>query len=138
MKHLVGFLFLLLLLPGARIACQEAQPRQRSAPIDRNLGAVPQKALDVYNYVVLHGKAPKGYVGGRIWYNRERRLPPGHYHEFDVNPKKKGVNRGTERIVVDFDTNHAWFTADHYRTFVPIPATHHQGPKDGTPGIHTH
>ncbi len=109
----------------------------RKAPVERNLGAVPQRALDVYNYVVLHGRAPEGYVGGRIWYNRERHLPRGHYHEFDVYPRKKGVNRGAERVVIDFDTNHGWYTADHYRTFVPIPSTHHPVPKDDNHGAHT-
>ncbi len=138
MKHYVLYAVVLFMVPGAFVTAQQTETYPQKAPVERYRGAVPQRALDVYNYVVLNGKAPKGYVGGRIWYNRERHLPRGHYHEFDVHPKTKGVNRGAERVLVDFDTNHGWYTADHYRTFVPIPSTHHQGPKDDTHGVHSH
>src|SRR5713101_1580501 len=36
---------------------------------------------------------PPGYVGGRTFGNRERRLPRGKYREYDVNPRKPGKNR---------------------------------------------
>ena len=85
-------------------------------------GNVPEKAVTVYRYVLQHGQAPQGYVGGRTWENREHRLPPGgEYHEYDVNPKVRGVNRGAERIIVDLRARKGWYTADHYRTFTPIP-----------------
>lgn len=123
---------------AATSGLQQSTPSVRPAASERTQGAVPQKALDVYNYVILHGRAPKGIVGGTVWHNREKHLPRGHYREFDVNPKKKGVNRGPERIVIDSDTNKGWYTADHYRTFVPIPPTHRKEPKNGKPGIHVH
>lgn len=83
---------------------------------------VPDKAIEVYQYVLSHHSAPSGHVGGRIWRNREKNLPPGgNYHEFDVNPKVRGRNRGAERIVVDYTTGKGWYTRDHYRTFILIP-----------------
>jgi ribonuclease T1 len=66
------------------------------------------------------GEPPSGYVGGRTFQNRERKLPPGHYREYDVNPKRRGKNRGTERIVIERRTGKAYYTGDHYRTFVPM------------------
>jgi ribonuclease T1 len=84
--------------------------------------AIPQRALEVYTYVLNHHAPPAGYVGGRVWQNREKNLPRGGtYHEFDVNPKVRGRNRGAERIIVDYDTGKGWYTGDHYRSFVPIP-----------------
>jgi ribonuclease T1 len=80
---------------------------------------IPRKAVEVYQYVLKNGTAPPGYVGGRVWQNREKRLPRGgDYHEFDVNPKMKGRNRGAERIVVDFRSWKGWYTPDHYITFI--------------------
>ena len=44
----------------------------------------------------------------------------GRYREYDVHPKVPGKNRGAERIVIDQRTGKAYYTADHYRTFVPM------------------
>jgi len=83
---------------------------------------VPQRVIDVYREVLRTGKAPAGYVGGRRFENREHRLPPdGSYHEYDVNPKVRGENRGAERIIIDARTGEGWYTADHYRTFTILP-----------------
>lgn len=41
------------------------------------------------------------------------------YTEWDVNPKKSGRGRDAERIVTG-DDGSAWYTLDHYRTFVQI------------------
>ncbi len=77
--------------------------------------------MEVYTYVLRTGRAPEGYVGGRVWENREHRLPPGgHYQEYDVNPKVRGKNRGPERIVVDRTAGRGWYTPDHYNTFTPL------------------
>jgi guanyl-specific ribonuclease Sa len=38
---------------------------------------------------------------------------PINYKEYDVNPYQKGVNRGTERIVIGSDGK-AYYTNDHY------------------------
>lgn len=67
-----------------------------------------------------HGDPLPGYVGGRTFQNRERRLPPGRYREYDVNPKTPGQNRGPERLVIEQRTGKAYYTGDHYVTFIPM------------------
>jgi ribonuclease T1 len=80
---------------------------------------VPEKAYAVLERILeRNGEPPPGHVGGRVFHNRERRLPRGRYREYDVNPRVRGKDRGPERIVIDRDTGQAWYTADHYRTFV--------------------
>jgi len=66
------------------------------------------------------GEPLPGYVGGRAFHNRERRLPAGRYREYDVHPRVPGRDRGPERLVVDRTTGRAYYTGDHYRTFVPL------------------
>ena len=83
-------------------------------------GAIPSKALDVLAYVRRTGEAPDGYVGGRVFQNREGGLPAGgDYREFDVDPHRGG--RNADRIVVDWNSRKAWYTGDHYQTFIPMP-----------------
>lgn len=83
--------------------------------------AVPKKARDVLAQIQKrNGEAPPGYVGGRVFANREHRLPPGRYREYDVNPKVSGRSRGTERIVIEQRTGKAYYTRDHYETFAPM------------------
>ena len=83
--------------------------------------AVPQKARDVLAEIERrNGEPPPGYVGGRTFGNRERRLPRGSYKEYDVHRKVPGKNRGTERIVIEQRTGKAYYTADHYETFIPM------------------
>ena len=80
-----------------------------------------QKAKDLLEAIQQHeGKALPGYIGGGVFQNRERRLPRGHYREYDVNPKIRGRSRDAERIVIDQDTGKAYYTADHYLTFTPL------------------
>ncbi|MGC3973952.1 MAG: ribonuclease domain-containing protein [Nitrospira sp.] len=67
-----------------------------------------------------HGEPLPGYVGGRNFQNRERVLPRGRYREYDVHPKVSGKNRGAERIVINQASGKAYYTADHYRSFVPM------------------
>jgi ribonuclease T1 len=84
---------------------------------------IPGYAREVFAYVLKNGRAPRGYVGDRVWQNREHRLPAGgDYREYDVHPKIRGVNRGPERIIVDRSAGKGWYTGDHYRTFIPIGA----------------
>jgi ribonuclease T1 len=91
------------------------------APPAAREDAVPQKARDVLAAIRAGGgEAPAGYVGGRTFANRERRLPRGRYREYDVDPRRPGQNRGAERLVIERDTGRAYYTADHYRTFVPV------------------
>ncbi len=83
-----------------------------------------QKAKDLLEAIQQHeGKALPGYIGGRVFQNRERRLPPGHYREYDVNPKVRGRSRDAERIVIEQDTGRAYYTGNHYRTFIPLTET---------------
>ena len=82
---------------------------------------IPRKAQQVLKAIQdRQGDPPPGYVGGRTFQNRERRLPQGQYREYDVNPRIRGKNRGAERIVIERHTGKAYYTADHYRTFVPM------------------
>lgn len=88
---------------------------------DRQLVGVPATAYEVLAAIQRNGgKPPPGYVGGRTFMNRERRLPSGRYREYDIHPLVPGSNRGAERIVVDQRSGKAYYTSDHYRTFVPM------------------
>lgn len=67
-----------------------------------------------------------GTQGGITFRNSEGRLPARDsagkritYREWDVNPKEPGRSRDAERIVTGSDGS-AWYTADHYRSFVLI------------------
>jgi guanyl-specific ribonuclease Sa len=81
----------------------------------------PEKAYDLLTQLEQRGGRPlPGYVGGRDFQNRERRLPPGRYREYDVNPKIRGRGRDAERIVIEQRTGKAYYTGDHYRTFMPL------------------
>ncbi|CCG98471.1 guanine-specific ribonuclease N1 and T1 [Fibrella aestuarina BUZ 2] len=89
-------------------------------------GQIPRKVYDVLAYVNANGRAMAGYVGGRRFGNFENHLPrsdtdgkPIRYQEWDVNPKMSGRNRGTERLVTGSD-GRAWYTNDHYNTFVEV------------------
>ena len=82
----------LFLLTATLAACAREQPqpqvgetlRQEVRPERERLqrqSNVPTTAIEVYNHVIRTGSAPRGYVGGRVWENRERRLPlGGKYH----------------------------------------------------------
>ena len=83
-----------------------------------------QKAKDLLEAIQQHeGNALPGYIGGRTFQNRERRLPRGHYREYDVSPKIRGRSRDAERIVIEQDTGRAYYTGNHYRTFIPLTET---------------
>ena len=86
---------------------------------------IPKKVYTVLDYIRKHDRAPDGYVGGRKFGNFEKHLPlndsngrPARYREWDVNLKKKGKNRGAERLVTSEEK--AWYTRDHYETFEEI------------------
>lgn len=105
---------------SAASALQDATP-----PLDRQLHRVakdpPQRVKDLLEAIQQHeGKPLPGYIGGRAFQNRERRLPLGHYREYDVNPKIRGRPRDAERIVIEQNTGRAYYTDNHYRTFMPL------------------
>lgn len=82
--------------------------------------AVPDKALHVLEVVRQTGQPPEGYVGGRTFENRENRLPAGgDYREFDVDPHHG--QRNADRLIIEWNTKKAWYTGDHYQTFIPVP-----------------
>ncbi len=84
--------------------------------------AIPAKALRVLEIIRSTGQAPEGYVGGRVFQNREGRLPAdGDYREFDIDPRPEHGGRNAERIIVEWNTKKAWYTGDHYQTFLPLP-----------------
>ena len=92
-----------------------------TAPLLQHKQAAPQKAYDLLVQLQARsGKPLPGYVGGREFQNRERRLPPGHYREYDVNPKIRGRSRDAERIVIEQDSGRAYYTDNHYRTFTQM------------------
>jgi guanyl-specific ribonuclease Sa len=87
-----------------------------SSNVDKS---VPAKAVQVLQIVRSTGQPPDGYVGGRVFQNREGLLPAGgDYREFDLDPHHGG--RNAERIIVEWSTKKAWYTGDHYQTFVPM------------------
>ncbi|WP_447985115.1 ribonuclease domain-containing protein [Nitrospira sp. Nam74] len=97
----------------------EASTAERSArPL---VGVPPLKAQEILEAVQKrHGEPLPGYAGGRTFHNRERILPPGHYREYDVNPRIAGRSRGPERLVIEQRTGKAYYTGDHYVTFIPM------------------
>ena len=84
---------------------------------------IPQEAYDTLNYVDQNGRPPQGYKGGKVFQNDGRgggQVLPGNnttYAEYDIHPKVPGVPRDAQRIVIGSDGS-AWYTADHYTTFV--------------------
>jgi guanyl-specific ribonuclease Sa len=108
---------------------EAAEPQKDSAPKknDDDLPeGVPAKVKPVLKEIDTTGRAPEGYEGGRTFENREDRLPRKdkdrkriRYREWDVNPKKPGVNRGPERLVTGSDGS-AYYSPDHYKSFIKI------------------
>jgi guanyl-specific ribonuclease Sa len=83
--------------------------------------SIPEYVLTTLMYVRSEGKAPKDFVGGRTFHNREKRLPKlknDTYREWDVHPKKPNLNRGAERLVTS--NTSSYYTKDHYNSFIPI------------------
>ncbi len=91
----------------------------------------PRQAAEVQAHIREHGTAPPGMKGGRAFDNDGRdgsqilpktdsRGNPIAYREWDVKPHQKGVDRGPERLVTGSDGK-AYYTSDHYKTFVEMP-----------------
>jgi len=117
---LLGAVAMLALLPAGPTALGEGPSAESSSRATRDV-EVPANAREVLAEIQKRNGEPlPGYVGGRVFGNRERRLPRGEYREYDVNPKKSGENRGTERIVIEQRTGKAYYTRDHYETFAPM------------------
>ena len=107
--------------PGGVASPPAAAPVVRPKVAGRAAPAALDRARDVLAAIEQRAGAPlPGYVGGREFHNRERRLPAGRYREYDVHPRVSGQDRGPERLVVERNTGRAYYTGDHYRTFVPL------------------
>jgi ribonuclease T1 len=100
-------------------------PKPHSKQNNHNYSAenIPQKAYEIKDYVLKNKQAINGYVGGRKFKNLEKILPnlePNGkkitYQEWDINMKKKGKNRGAERLITGSDGNN-YYTNDHYKSF---------------------
>ena len=124
----VGLVCLGILLPGVAQASQVSltpaslEAQVQPAPRD----TVPPQARETLAYVRKHGFPAPGYVGGRVFGNYEGLLPRYdgrrkriEYREWDVRPRAVGKQRGAERLVTGSD-GRAWYTADHYRSFVEV------------------
>ena len=95
--------------------------RQISRPRTAIERTAPAKAYALLEALQRRNGEPlAGYVGGKVFQNRERRLPLGRYKEYDVNRKVPGRSRDAERLVIEQDTGKAYYTDDHYRTFFPL------------------
>lgn len=88
--------------------------------------SIPSYVYTIYEYIQQHHASPSGFEGGRIFHNREHHLPPiDHngamilYHEWDVHPHERGMNRGAERLITG-DDGSAYYTRDHYNSFQPV------------------
>lgn len=113
---------------GGTLRLHAGEPGGETAGLDLLRGAEsarsldpPRKARELWQVLQERQGTPlPGYVGGREFRNREGRLPRGRYREYDVNPTSRGRPRGAERIVIEQRTQKAYYTPDHYRTFIPL------------------
>jgi hypothetical protein len=72
---------------------------------------VPSKARAVFQPISKTGSPPMGFRGGSAFANDGRSAG-------QVLPRTN-ANGGTERIVIGSDGK-AYYTGDHYKTFIPI------------------
>ncbi len=120
------FLFLTALVFILAGIQSHAQSSARRPSRNQSQNQVPAKVYQVLDFVLNHGEAPEGYIGGRRFGNYEGLLPKkdndNHsifYREWDVNPKQNGKNRGAERLVTGSNKK-AYYTKNHYRSFIEI------------------
>lgn len=104
-----------------QVAAPASEEYRSSGSRDRAEQIAPKKAHDLLATLQQrHGEPLPGYVGGRVFQNREGRLPSGRYREYDVNRKISGRARDAERIVIEQNTGKAYYSGDHYQTFIPL------------------
>lgn len=111
----------------ADTAADGGAKQSRSGDSSRSVrAAIPDRASHTLALIDAGQWPPNdgsGTKGGATWPNRNGALPrtgsegnPIHYREWDVNRKKPGQPRDSERIVTG-DDGTAWYTADLFRTF---------------------
>lgn len=83
---------------------------------------IPKKAYEVLEFAQNNNGAAKVGYESKKFKNHEKRLPPGNYKEYDVDPRPKeaGQTRNAERIVVEQNSGKAFYTNDHYASFTPM------------------
>ena len=96
----------------------------RAACTAARIATVPQQAINVARRIRKTGTPLVGKM--KTFWNKQRRLPRGSYRELDIRrkPTFPGSTRGSERVVVEYvngRATRAWYTPDHYFTFIPIP-----------------
>ena len=87
------------------------------------LSQAPRHVRKMVGYLknISHFGPPKGYKGGKIFRNREGKLPRDKkYREYDVHPFTQNQSRGAERLVIDEQKTVFYYTKDHYDTFVKV------------------
>ena len=110
-----------LVAPETEASAPALPERRISGPQTAIEHTAPAKAYALLETLQRRDGEPlAGYVGGKVFQNRERRLPRGRYKEYDVNRKVPGRPRDAERLVIEQDTGKAYYTDDHYRTFFPL------------------
>ncbi len=117
---------LALLVAFVLAGCGAGAATTSAPPPGGTVAGVPRAALDTLAVIDRTGHAPTGYVGGRRFGNFEHHLPRRtasgvriQYREWDVARHVLGVNRGPRRLVTG-DDGSAYFSADHYRTFLRV------------------
>jgi ribonuclease T1 len=106
---------------GPEASAPAPTEREISNPPTATERKAPDKAYALLEALKQrNGDTLPGYVGGKVFQNRERRLPRGRYKEYDVNRRVPGRSRDGERLVIEQDTGKAYYTNDHYRTFLPL------------------
>lgn len=133
-KIVLGLVLLLAILwfglwqksqPGNSIT-QVQKVKPAKVETKQSTNQIPQHAITTWQYIRKYHKAPNDFVGGREFKNREKKLPLRNdngskpkYREWDIYPKREGVNRGAERLV-SLQFEKAWYTPDHYNTFIEL------------------
>jgi len=122
---LTGLLLGLVVCARLNAGTSLAEPLIQSPPaVTQDHGAAsmaPLKAQDLLKRLQERDGAPlPGYIGGREFQNRERRLPRGNYREYDVNPKIRGHSRDAERLVREQHTGNFYNAAAPYQIYTPL------------------
>ena len=88
---------------------------------------IPSSVIDKYDDYISKGDKCPGTPNPKRFKNNEGKLPKKdkdgndiEYTEYDVNAKREGQTRDTERVVTGSDGN-SYYTNDHYQTFKKIP-----------------
>jgi ribonuclease T1 len=106
--------------PAPPAPTAEAPPSRHGGPAGEDSATLARVREVLAAIQARHGQPLDGYVGGRFFHNREGRLPAARYREYDVHPRTPGQDRGPERLVINQATGRAYYSADHYRTFIPL------------------